>query len=77
MLATFIMEGGSGEKYTRAWNLFHKEPKTFAALMEKLTAAVTAYLKMQIEAGVMLCIFRQPWRDCLRRRTFRKPAGAG
>lgn len=51
-LATFMMEGGSAEKYTRALNLFRKEPKTFNALAEKLTAAVTAYLEMQIEAGV-------------------------
>ena len=51
-LATFMMEGGSAEKYTRSLNLFRKEPKTFSALMEKLTAAVTAYLKMQIKAGV-------------------------
>jgi uroporphyrinogen decarboxylase len=51
-LATFMMEGGSAEKYTRALNLFRKEPKTFSALLEKLTAAVTAYLEMQIEAGV-------------------------
>ena len=51
-LATFMMEGGSVEKYTRALQLFRKEPKTFTALMEKLTAAVTAYLNMQIEVGV-------------------------
>ena len=51
-LATFMMEGGSAGKYTRALNLFRKEPKTFNALAEKLTAAVTAYLEMQIEAGV-------------------------
>jgi uroporphyrinogen decarboxylase len=50
-LATFMMEGGSAEKYTRALQLFRKEPKVFYALLEKLTAAVTAYLKMQIEAG--------------------------
>ena len=51
-LATFMMEGGSAEKYTRALNLFRKERKTYDALAEKLTAAVTAYLEMQIEAGV-------------------------
>ncbi len=51
-LATFMMEGGSADKYTRALHLFRKEPKTFSALMEKLTAAVTAYLEMQIDAGV-------------------------
>jgi uroporphyrinogen decarboxylase len=50
-LATFMMEGGSAEKYTHALNLFRKEPKTFSALLEKLTTAVAEYLKMQIEAG--------------------------
>jgi uroporphyrinogen decarboxylase len=50
-LATFMMEGGSAEKHTRALTLFRKEPKTFFALAEKLTAAVAAYLQMQIEAG--------------------------
>ncbi len=51
-LATFMMEGGSAEKYTRARALFHEDPKTFRALAKKLTEAITAYLKMQIAAGV-------------------------
>lgn len=50
-LATFMMEGGSVGKYGRALALFRKEPKFFSVLMEKLTAAVTTYLEMQIEAG--------------------------
>jgi uroporphyrinogen decarboxylase len=51
-LATFMMEGGSAKKYTRALALFREDPKTFRALVKKLTEAVTAYLKMQIAAGV-------------------------
>ena len=50
-LATFMMEGGSAEKFTKAKALFDSDKKTFYALMEKLTAAVTAYLQMQIAAG--------------------------
>lgn len=50
-LATFMMEGGSAEKYGRALALFREDPKTFRALAKKLTEAVTAYLKMQIAAG--------------------------
>ena len=50
-LATFMMEGGSAKKFTRAKALFDSDKKTFFALMEKLTAAVTAYLQMQIAAG--------------------------
>jgi uroporphyrinogen decarboxylase len=51
-LATFMMEGGSAEKYTRALALFREDPRTFRALAKKLTQAVTEYLKMQIAAGV-------------------------
>jgi uroporphyrinogen decarboxylase len=51
-LATFMLEGGSAEKHTRALNLFREDKKTFYALAEKLTAAITAYLQMQISAGV-------------------------
>ena len=50
-LATFMMERGSAEKYTRALHLFRDDRKTFYVLAEKLTAAITAYLQMQINAG--------------------------
>jgi uroporphyrinogen decarboxylase len=51
-LATFMMEGASVPKYSRALALFREDPKTYFALAEKLTVAVTAYLKMQIATGV-------------------------
>jgi len=51
-LATFMAEGGGAEKYTRALTMFHKDPKTYFALAEKLTEAVAAHLRLQIEAGV-------------------------
>jgi uroporphyrinogen decarboxylase len=51
-LATFMLEGGSVPVYTRAQALLAADPAAFGRLMEKLTAAVTAYLQMQIAAGV-------------------------
>lgn len=51
-LATFMMEGASVPKYSRALALFREDPKTYFALAEKLTQAVTAYLKMQIVTGI-------------------------
>jgi uroporphyrinogen decarboxylase len=51
-LATFMMEGASVPKYSRALQLFRADKKTYFALAEKLTAAITAYLQMQIAAGV-------------------------
>src|ERR1700728_1168408 len=50
-LATFMMEGGSAEKFSKAKALFDSDKKTFSMLMEKLSAAITAYLQMQIAAG--------------------------
>ena len=51
-LATFMMEGGSAKKYTQALALFREDRQSFNALAEKLTVAITAYLKMQVAAGV-------------------------
>src|SRR5208282_4463164 len=51
-LATFMMEGASVPKYSRALQLFRSDKPTYYALAEKLTAAVTEYLRMQIAAGV-------------------------
>ena len=51
-LATFMMEGASVPKYSRALQLFREDKKTYYALAEKLTSAVTAYLKMQIATGI-------------------------
>src|SRR5262249_2995440 len=39
-LATFMMEGGSAERYTRALALFRDDRKLFYALIEKLTVAI-------------------------------------
>jgi uroporphyrinogen decarboxylase len=51
-LATFMMEGGSAKQFNRALSMFREDRKTYNALAEKLTAAVTEYLKMQTAAGV-------------------------
>jgi uroporphyrinogen decarboxylase len=51
-LANFMLEGGSADEFLQAKRVYHTEPKVFAMLMEKLTAAVTRLLQMQILAGV-------------------------
>lgn len=50
-IANFMLEGGSVKEFVRAKNLFHEQPEMFSMLMEKLTAAVTKLLQMQIAAG--------------------------
>ncbi len=50
-LANFMMEGGGVKEYTKAKQLFYSDPAVFARLMEKLTKAITSFLRLQIEAG--------------------------
>ena len=51
-LANFMLEGGSAPHPVRTFELFRRDRGLFNLLMEKLTRAVGAYLRMQIEAGV-------------------------
>lgn len=50
-LATYMVEGGSSEDFERIKLLFYTDRAMFEALLEKLTAALIAYFRMQIEAG--------------------------
>ncbi len=50
-LASFMVEGGSSRENTRSRAMLHSEPKLFRALLEKITAATTIYLKAQIASG--------------------------
>lgn len=51
-LATYMVEGGSSKNFSKIKQLAYEHPNAFEALMNKLTDAVTAYLQMQIDAGV-------------------------
>ena len=51
-LANFMLEGGSARKHTKAYELFGQDRRRFNSLCEKLSEAVTAFLQMQIDAGV-------------------------
>jgi uroporphyrinogen decarboxylase len=51
-LASFMLEGGGADEYTKARRLFYTDRAQFDVLMRKLTDAITVYLKAQIAAGV-------------------------
>ena len=50
-LATYMVEGGSSDDFERIKLLFYTDRVMFDALLEKLTATLIAYFKMQIAAG--------------------------
>jgi len=50
-LATYMVEGGSSDDFSRVKALFYEDRAAFDLLLGKLTAALIAYFRMQIEAG--------------------------
>jgi uroporphyrinogen decarboxylase len=50
-LANFMVEGGGVKDYSKAKALFYSDSKLFSRLLEKLAAAVTDFLRLQIDAG--------------------------
>jgi uroporphyrinogen decarboxylase len=50
-LATYMLEGGSGDDFERTKTIFYSDRPFFNRLMEKLTAALIEYFQMQIRAG--------------------------
>jgi uroporphyrinogen decarboxylase len=51
-LANFMIDGGSSKEHTRALALFNEDRPLYEQLCDKLTSAVTTFLRMQIAAGV-------------------------
>jgi len=50
-LATYMVEGGSSDEFSRIKSLFYSDRKTFDLLLERLSDALITYFKMQIESG--------------------------
>jgi len=50
-LARYMVEGGSSGESERVKALFYSEPRLFGELMEKITAVVAGFLRMQIASG--------------------------
>jgi uroporphyrinogen decarboxylase len=50
-LATYMLEGGSADDFTRAKLAFYADRPFFDALLEKLTTALIEYCHLQIAAG--------------------------
>jgi len=50
-LACYMVEGGSSAAFPRACQLFHADRAFFDALLDRLTAALIDYFRLQIAAG--------------------------
>jgi uroporphyrinogen decarboxylase len=73
-VASYMIEGGSSAKgeFFECKKLMFNEPETFHKLMELLTNATIAYLKMQIKAGVEVIQLFESWSGALAPDQFRE-----
>lgn len=51
-LASYLIEGGSSRNFLKTKRFMLEEPDAWRELMKKITAVISNYLQLQIEAGV-------------------------
>ncbi len=59
--ATYMIEGGTSKNFLNTKRMIFQAPELFRALMDKITATVTEYLKAQIKAGTQAVQLFDTW----------------
>ncbi|HET7036130.1 MAG TPA: uroporphyrinogen decarboxylase [Thermomicrobiaceae bacterium] len=70
-LASYLIEGGSSRSYLRTKQVMYGDPASWDALMEKLSAMTTAYLRAQLAAGAEAVQIFDSWAGALSPRDYR------
>ncbi len=60
-LACYLVEGGPSRDQSRAKALMYREPETWAALMDRLTTGLCAYVDAQVRAGAQVIQVFDSW----------------
>ncbi len=60
-LATYMIEGQSSKDYIRSRQWYYQHRERFDALLERITDALIAYFRMQLEAGVDVLQIFDSW----------------
>jgi uroporphyrinogen decarboxylase len=64
-LASYLIEGKPTREFVNTKTLMYRDPKAWHALMGKLAAAMTSYLRAQVKAGVDVVQLFDSWVGCL------------
>ncbi|NLU63442.1 uroporphyrinogen decarboxylase [Rhodococcus sp. HNM0563] len=64
-LASYLVEGGPSRNHERTKALMHADPKTWHALLGKLTDVAIVFLRAQLEAGVDAIQLFDSWAGAL------------
>ncbi len=73
-LASYMVEGGGSKNYILIKSMMFQRPDLFAALMNKITAAVASYLRAQVEAGAQAIQLFDSWAGALSPHDYSKYA---
>ena len=71
-LASYLVEGGPSKNHIHTKALMHNDPDTWALLMEKITATVTAFLHTQMTAGIDAMQLFDSWAGFLSEHDYRR-----
>ena len=64
-LACYLIEGGPSRDQATAKAFMHREPTAWAALLDRLTVALSAYVEAQVRAGAELIQVFDSWAGTL------------
>jgi uroporphyrinogen decarboxylase len=64
-IASYLIEGRPTRDFIKVKTLMYRDPKTWHALMGKLSDSMAAYLLAQVKAGVELIQLFDSWVGCL------------
>ncbi|HDH53389.1 MAG TPA: uroporphyrinogen decarboxylase [Nitrospirae bacterium] len=59
--ATYMIEGGTSKNILNTKRMIYENPDLYKSLMDKITAAITGYLKAQVSAGAQAVQIFDTW----------------
>lgn len=60
-LMTYMVEGGSSKDFSRAKSILYDDPASAHTLLQKVTTAISGYLKAQADAGAQALMVFDTW----------------
>ncbi|MDY3128072.1 MAG: uroporphyrinogen decarboxylase [Corynebacterium sp.] len=71
-LASYLVEGGPSRNHEKTKALMHSDPDTWHALMERLVPTITAFLDVQVNAGIDVMQLFDSWAGYLNDDDYRE-----
>lgn len=71
-LASYMIEGGGSRNYVHTKTMMYRQPETWRALLEKLSAVLAAFARQQVEAGADVIQIFDSWAGSLSPQDYRE-----